>query len=132
MLVVMPGTFSRIALICWRTSLFSKPGLMVTSISELLTGSACSSRSALPVLRVTLLTPSRSNSCCSMALAIRSLAFREVPGGAKSPTVKVPSLNSGRKDFPKVELSQSARIVAMTATPITNFLHFTDHLTSGV
>jgi hypothetical protein len=57
MLVVMPGTDGEHAVDGARTSCLLKPGSDVTSISELLTGSACSSRSARPVRRTTRRTP---------------------------------------------------------------------------
>jgi hypothetical protein len=72
----------------------------VTSISELLTGSACSSRSARPVRRTTERTPGSVPSCASTPVASRLLSTSDVPGGAIRNTVNVPSLNSGRKLVP--------------------------------
>ncbi len=54
-----------------------------------------------------------------MTEAIRSLAASEVPGGANSPTVNVPSLNSGRNELPKVEPSHTESAAAAAATPST-------------
>ena len=120
MLVVMPGTCSSTSVILRRTSSLAKPGWTVISISELLTGSACSSRSARPVRRVTVRTPSCWSSRRSIAEAMRSLAGSEVPGGANRPTVNVPSLNSGRNEVPKVAPSHRHSAVAAPALPITS------------
>ena len=79
---VTPGTSARIASISSRNLASSAPGFIVTSMSELLTGSACSSRSARPVRRVTLWTPVISAKRRSMPDARRSLSLSDVPGGA--------------------------------------------------
>jgi len=58
-----------------------------TSSSEALTGSACSSRSARPVRRVTLLTPSMCRIAAIASCVTRSVSSSEVPVGVLTKTV---------------------------------------------
>jgi hypothetical protein len=78
------------------------------SISLLLTGSACSSRSARPVRRVTLLTPSIRMSRASIAWAPGGCSRQRRAGRRHQEHRERPSLNSGRNDVPNVRASQSA------------------------
>ena len=118
-IVVRPGMSLIILSISRLTTFFLYPGLMAISISELQTGAACSSPSARPVLRTTARTPSMWRNLSSSPRARRSLSIREVPGGELTKTVKVPSLNSGRKLVPKVPANSRLASVKTNAVVIT-------------
>ena len=97
----------------------SKPGSSRTSISEYSTPSACSSSSARPVRRATVITPGCLITTRSAARTNSSLCSSEVPGSVTAVRVSAPSWNSGRKAVPKRAAPTPARI-SSTATPPSN------------
>ena len=90
-----------------------------TSISELLTGSTCSSSSARPVRRAVYCTSGTRRMSCSATAPILLLSSREVPAGVYRLTVKLPSLNGGKNSVPKRVATTKDAITSAVATPMT-------------
>ncbi len=89
------------------------------SISETLEPSACSSSSARPVLRATVLTSGTSRMSSSARRPMRSLSSRDMPGNALTLIVNDPSLNDGRKPRPRVNSTIVASIKIIPVAPST-------------
>ena len=73
------------------------------SNSELFTPKACSSSSARPVLRPTVLISGMLSRSFSAVRPIRSDSSRDIPGTVLTEIVNEPSLNAGKKLPPRVK-----------------------------
>ena len=89
-----------------------------TSISELLTGSTCSSNSARPVLLLTNSTSGTFSINFSAMVPILLLSSKDVPAGVDRLIVKEPSLNGGKNSVPKNGTIAHDAIIKRTDTPI--------------
>ena len=139
--ILTPGMAESFVLISARTSdldlLSSSKG---ASISETLTPRACSSSSARPVLRATVLISGTDRRMFSAILPTLSDSSSETPGKVLTLMVKEPSLKAGRKLLPRVQNTAIAA-ASRTATPPKTVLrwdnvhvnafsyHFLSHLT---
>ena len=92
-----PGTDLITAFIAARSSSGFRFMSTRTISSDAETGSACWSRSARPVFRVTERTPSISRSFFTTFSLTRSDSASDVPGTSDTNTVYVSSWNGGRK-----------------------------------
>ena len=88
------------------------------------TGSACSSNSALPVRLDVRATSGTFKICCSAIVPILLLSSSEVPAGANTFTVKLPSLKGGKNSVPKKGMMLMEAIISAMATPVTDFGRF--------
>jgi len=86
------------------------------SISDTLTPNACSSSSALPVLRATVCISGIESKACSACNPKRLLSSSEIPGSELTLIVNEPSLKEGRKLLPRFRNVTSAAI-NKTAVP---------------
>ena len=95
-------------------------GFNSTSISELLTGSTCSSNSARPVLRLTYSTSGTRSINFSPIVPMRLLSSKDVPAGVEKFIVNEPSLKGGRNSVPKKGTMLAAATINTTAIPMIN------------
>ena len=95
---------------------FSSKG---ASISETFTPRACSSSSARPVLRATVLISGTSSNKASASRPNRSDSSREIPGKELTLIVNEPSLNGGKKLRPKLKKATKATTNRQTIDPNT-------------
>ena len=92
------------------------------SISDTFTPRACSSSSARPVLRATVLISGMESNSSSACRPILSDSSKEIPGRELIFMVNEPSLNGGKKLRPNVRKLPKAATKSVSVVPSTIFL----------
>ena len=114
--MLTPGrgaSFSRMS--CSTSSFERLSNMNGASISETFTPKACSSSSARPVLRPTVLISGISKSSFSTCFPILSDSSSEMPGRVLTLMVNDPSLNGGRKLRPR---NENTTTLSTSAAPV--------------